>query len=195
MKHMDINKLEKQVKYRLAEGDLIFSSIDLLVCRQVARETGSWSSHVGFAIKENNQWMIVESKVPFVCKTPLRRFLQRTRHGQIVVRRLKQPLSDDQIKNIKQLASNHIGKLYHPGFDFNSDRQFCSKLVYLIYKEAIGVELGTVQTLEQLLNQNPQARIGLWYFWYFGNIPWNRKTLSPASQLQDQQLQTVFSAV
>ena len=195
MKHMDINQLEEQVKHQLTEGDLIFSSIDLLVCRQVARETGSWSSHVGFAIKENNQWMIVESKVPFVCKTPLRKFLQRTRQGQIMVRRLKQPLTSEQINKVKLLASNHVGKFYHPGFDFNSDRQFCSKLVYLIYKEAMGVELGTVQTLEQLLNQNPQARIGLWYFWYFGNIPWNRKTLTPASQIHDKQLQTIYSTV
>ncbi|BBB26201.1 YiiX/YebB-like N1pC/P60 family cysteine hydrolase [Amphritea japonica] len=195
MKPNDLNQLEVQVSAQLQEGDLIFTAIDLLVCRQVARETGSWSSHVGFVLKENDQWIVVESKVPFVCKTPLRRFLQRTRNSQVMVRRLRQTVTSEQINTIKQLTERQIGRLYHPGFKLDSERQFCSKLVYSIYKEAIGIQLGKILTIEQLLNENPQASSALWRFWYFGTIPWQRQTLTPASQLKDQQLQTVFSTV
>ncbi|MBN1005503.1 YiiX/YebB-like N1pC/P60 family cysteine hydrolase [Amphritea pacifica] len=195
MKKINNDQLSVQVNNLLKEGDIIFSSIDLLVCRQVARETGSWSSHVGFVLKENNQWMVVESKVPFVCKTPLRKFIQRTRDEQIMVRRLKQPLTEKQVGKLKQLTEKHIGKLYHSGFDFDSDRLFCSKLVYLIYKEATGVKLGQILTLETLINQNPQASSGLWYLWYFGSVPWQRRTLTPASQINDPQLITVYSTV
>lgn len=195
MKQMNTDQFERQISSLLKEGDLIFSSIDLLICRQVARETGSWCSHVGFVIKENNQWVVVESKVPFVCKTPLRKFLQRTRNGQVMVRRLKQPITAEQVEKLKQLTSEHIGTLYHPGFDFDSDRLFCSKLVYLVYKDAVGVRLGEILTLKTLLNQNPQASSGLWHCWYFGFVPWQRLTLTPASQIVDTQLNTIYSSV
>ena len=195
MKTMNKDQLSGQVNNLLKEGDLIFSSIDLLVCRQVARETGSWSSHVGFVIRENNQWVVVESKVPFVCKTPLKKFIQRTRNGQIMVRRLKQPLTAQQIAKLKQLTEKYLGRLYHSGFDFDSDRLFCSKLVYLIYKKAAGVELGQILTLETLINQNSQASSGLSHLWYLGSVPWQRRTLTPASQINDPQLSTVFSTV
>ena len=195
MKPNDLDQLEAQVSTQLKEGDLLFTAIDLFVCRQVAKETGSWSSHVGFALKENDQWVVVESKVPFVCKTPLRKFLQRTRKSQVMVRRLKRTLTTEQVNTLKQLTESHIGTLYHSGFKLNSERQFCSKLVYSVYKEAIGIQLGKVLTIEQLLNENPQASIGLWRLWYFGIIPWQRQILTPASLLKDRQLQTIFSTI
>ncbi len=92
-------------------------------------------------------------------------------------------------------AQERMGKWYHLGFDYDSPRQYCSKFVYQVYRQALGVELGKLQTLEQLLNENPQANVSFWRAWYFGFIPWNRRTVTPASQLIDPQLETVFSNV
>ena len=97
--------------------------------------------------------------------------------------------------NFKRAADKRHGKLYHLGFKYESQRQFCSKFVYQVYKEALGIELGKVQTLEQLLEENPQASVRFWRCWYLGFIPWQRKTITPASQIADPQLTTVFSTI
>lgn len=199
MKDNDLNRLEKQVTAQLKEGDILFISIDAFLYKQVARGTGSWSSHVGFAIKEDNQWLVIESKVPVVSKTPLRKFLSRTCNGEVSVRRLRQPLTKSEITQLKssaeKLASNLSNKLYHLGFDFDSKRQFCSKFVHLVYQDALGIKLGKVETLRQLLNDNPQASVRFWRCWFLGFIPWERQTLTPASQLTDPQLDTIFCTV
>jgi len=195
MNTQQLDQLEKNVTATLQQGDILFISINAFLYKQVARGTGSWSSHVGFAVQENGEWLVIESKVPFVCKTPLRKFLSRTCNNEVMVRRLKSPLSDHQIDQLKQSAEKRMGRLYHLGFKFDSNRQFCSKFVYQVYKEALGVELGKVQTLEQLLTENPQASVGFWRCWYLGFIPWQRKTLTPASQISDPSLNTVFSTI
>lgn len=193
------NTLEQRLINTLQEGDILFISIDAFLYKQVAKGTGSWSSHVGFAIKEDNQWFVIESKVPVVCKTPLGKFLRRTCNGEVMVRRLKQPLSTADIAQLKasaaKLANKLSNKLYHLGFDFESERQFCSKFVHLVYKDALNIKLGKAQTLEQLLKENPQASVGFWRCWFLGFIPWQRKTLTPASQITDEQLNTVFTTV
>ncbi|WP_296059984.1 YiiX/YebB-like N1pC/P60 family cysteine hydrolase [uncultured Amphritea sp.] len=199
MKNANLNCLEQQVSATLQEGDILFISIDAFLYKQVARGTGSWCSHVGFVVKDNNQWMVIESKVPFVSKTPLRKFLSRTFNGEVMVRRLKQPISVTEIDQLKRsadtLSATLSTTLYHLGFDFNSKRQFCSKFVHLVYKDALGIELGKAQTLEQLLEENPQASVGFWRCWFLGFIPWKRQTLTPASQINDTQLNTIYSSV
>ncbi|WP_421868669.1 YiiX/YebB-like N1pC/P60 family cysteine hydrolase [Motiliproteus sp.] len=191
--NLDLDQLTRQLEQQLQAGDILFISIDAFLYKQVARGTGSWCSHVGFAIEEQGRWYVLESKVPRVSKTPLRDFIARSCNGEVAVRRLPAPLSSSQVQSLKQAAAKRMGQWYHLGFDFDSKRQYCSKFVYQVYREALGVELGKVQTLEQLLEQNPQACVGFWRCWYLGFIPWQRRTLTPASQLQDPQLQTLFS--
>ncbi len=96
---------------------------------------------------------------------------------------------------LKRAALEREGRWYHLGFDFDSPRQFCSKCVYQVFRDALGIELGAVQTLQQLLEQNPQASVGFWRAWFLGVIPWQRRTVTPASQLVDPQLDTVLSTV
>lgn len=179
----------------IEEGDIIFISINSFLYRQVAQGTGSWSSHVGFIVKDNNEWVVLESAVPRVRRTPLRDFFNRTTNNQVSILRLKQRLTPAQITKLKKVANNRMGRFYHLGFKFESERQFCSKFVYLTFKEALGIELGKLQTLRELVEENPQASLNFWRCWYFGVIPWKRITITPASQLCDEQLETVFSSV
>lgn len=195
MKQQRLDQLERQVSAQLNQGDILFISIDAFLYKQVARGTGSWCSHVGFVVKEKGQWLVLESKVPKVTATPLREFLARTCNGELAVRRLKRPLADTDIDCLKQAAAARKGGWYHLGFNFDSSRQFCSKFVYQVFRDALGIELGQVQTLRQLLDQNPQASVGFWRVWYLGFIPWQRRTVTPASQLVDPQLQTVMTTL
>ncbi|MFY0678648.1 MAG: hypothetical protein JXR18_15330 [Neptuniibacter sp.] len=195
MKTLELDQLEAQVTQDLKEGDIIFISINSPLYRQVAQGSGSWTSHVGFIIKEEEQWFVLESAVPTVKRCPLRKFLARTMNSQVCIKRLNQSLEPVQIKQLKQTAAKRMGRFYHLGFNFDSNRQFCSKFVYLTFKEALGVEIGKVQTFEQLLDENPQASVNFWRCWYFGFIPWKRRTITPTSQLTDPKLNEVFSTV
>ena len=85
-------------------------------------------------------------------------------------------------------------KLYHFGFDFDSKRAFCSKLVYEAYLEALGVEVGTLETFQELFNKNPTAPANFWRIWFLGSIPWHQRTVTTTSQLQSHSWNTIASA-
>ena len=74
-----------------------------------------------------------------------------------------------------------LRKFYHRVFKSESSRQFCSKFVFDIYKEALCIPVGEIETFGQLLNSNPNAKLTFWKFWFLGSIPWERKTVTPAS--------------
>lgn len=186
------NRLCQVASNELQEGDILFISIAIYPFTQVAHGTGSWCSHVGFAVKEQGQWFVLESSVPFVRKTPLRKFIWRTKGNDLAIRRFGSGLTASEVAALKAAANAHMGKLYHTGFDYDSRRQFCSKFVHQVYNEALGLSLGRVQSLEELLAENPQANLSFWRSWYFGRIPWSRRTLTPHSLLIDPQLQTVI---
>ena len=193
MNNQQLDTLEQQVKSKICEGDIIFISIDSFLYRQVAKGTGSWTSHVGFIVREDDEWYVMESAVPKVTRCPLRKFLARTVDNEVSIMRVKEGLSPQQVQRLKTTALERMGQFYHLGFKFDSQRQFCSKFVYLTFKEALGIEIGKVQTLEILLEENPQASVSFWRCWFFGLIPWQRKTITPASQLLDPKLRAVFS--
>lgn len=188
-----LDQLEAHVRDTLQEGDILFISINSFLYKQVARGTGSWCSHVGFVVREQGEWFVMESAVPVVKRSPLRSFLSKTCEDQVAIRRLKSGVSSDQIGRLKTEAEKRLGAFYHLGFKYDSKRQFCSKFVHECFRDALGIKLGKVETLEVLLEQNPQASVGFWRAWYFGMIPWQRRTLTPASQLADDALETVFT--
>lgn len=194
-RNTQLDQLEIQVRQHLQEGDILFISINSFLYKQVARGTGSWCSHVGFAVKEQDEWYVLESAVPFVKRSPLRKFLSKTCGDEIAIRRLKSGLTPQQITQLKAEADKRMGMVYHLGFKFDSKRQFCSKFVHECFRDGLGVELGKVETLDVLLAQNPQASVGFWRAWYLGVIPWQRRTVTPASQLFDETLETVFTTV
>lgn len=183
------------VESLLAEGDLIFLDIPNLLFRQVAAGTDSWTSHVGIAFKdENGDWIVAESTVPLSRKTPLCAFLSRSSKHIFEVKRLSRPLTTMEINVLRQTASSMMNRLYNLGFDFDSKQFFCSKFVYLTF-QSIGIEVGHLEEFRQLLEKNPDATLTFWKLWFIGSIPWNRRTVTPASQLNDSKLFTVLRGV
>lgn len=186
MKTVDINSNE------LREGDLIFIAIPNLLYQQVAKGTGSKASHVGIILKnEKGDWIVAESAVPFSRKVSLESFLKRSKDGWYTVRRLNQPISPEQLAAIHRAADARMGVLYHQGFKFDSKRLFCSKFAYLVFKEAMGIEVGRLETFRELLARQPDTPTLFWRLWYFGFIPWERVTITPASQMTSPMLTTV----
>jgi hypothetical protein len=180
---------------QLMEGDVIFIQIPLYPFMKISEATMCWTNHVGILVKDGRgRWMVAESRVPFVSTTSLTRFIGRSKNGRYTIRRYRDRLDDLRIAGIREQISKRSGRLYHTGFNMDSGRQFCSKFVYEVFRDGAGVEIGEVTDFETLLNTNPQVGLGFWKFWFFGRIPWDRTTITPASQLESDKLVTLVEA-
>lgn len=184
-----------QVESLLEPGDVVFTSIANFLYRRVARATGSRTSHVGIVFSDpDNGWLVAESAVPTVRYSLLADFISRSDKGWLVVRRMRGGLSAKQVALLRQECDRHMGKLYHLGFHYASSRQFCSKFVYQTYLAALGAEIGELESFRTLFDSLPDTPLLFWRLWFLGKIPWERLTVTPASQLRSHKLQTVYQS-
>lgn len=178
---------------QLEVGDVVFIRVSALPFREVATTTGSWTNHVGVVIAtDGGEPVLAESTFPLSKRGGLAHFLARSEGGRVEVRRLNTALSPAQQQTLVIAAQKRMGIFYDTGFDLHSRRQFCSRFVHEVLQEATGIEVGKVETFGAMLAQNPDTRLGFWRLWYFGRIPWQRETVTPASVLNSTQLHTVF---
>lgn len=180
----------------LQVGDIVFTRVGAYPFRKVAEATGTWTNHVGIVLDVSGpEPTIGESRFPFSGSTPLSRFVARSAGGRVAVMRLPVALTATQQAGIVAAANQRRHVFYDTGFDAHSRRQFCSRYVREVLQQGAGVEVGRVETFRQLLASAPQADVGFWRAWYFGSIPWQRETVTPASVLHTPGLNTVFDGV
>ena len=181
------------VSATLQVGDVVFIRVGALPFRKIAETTNSWTNHVGIVVDTTDgQVQVAESRVPRSGTTSLARFIGRSSGGRVEISRLERPLTDAQQQMVRRAAAERAGIFYDTGFNLHSRREFCSRYVREILAEATGVQVGEVQTFATLLQQNSHADLGFWRLWYFGRIPWQRETVTPASILNSPQLHPVF---
>jgi hypothetical protein len=183
----------KDLAERLQVGDVVFIRIPVLPFRRVATATNTWTNHVGIVIDRSGQEpTIAESKFPFSGTTTWSRFIARSEGRRAAVARLKEPLSLQQQQTIATAARRRSAVFYDTGFNLFSRRQFCSRFVREVLHEATGTLVGEVESFSTLLARNPEVDLKFWQLWFFGRIPWQRQTVTPASQLESPHLQPVF---
>jgi hypothetical protein len=178
---------------KLEVGDVVFIRIPMQPFTQVSDATSSWTNHVGIVSDvSGKEPVIAESRVPLSGETKWSKFVQRSDQGRVAVTRLDKPLDAQQQRKLRTAVAARRGILYDTGFDLHSKRQFCSRYVREVLDEAAGVKLGEVENFAALLKRNPHADQAFWKVWYFGNIPWQRETVTPASLLKDGRMRVVF---
>jgi hypothetical protein len=179
---------------QLQVGDLVFIRVAALPFRKVASATNSWTNHVGIVVEtaEGAGPVIAESTFPFSKQGSLQRFLARSEGGRVEVSRLNTPLDTKQQQALVKAARARMGIFYDTGFDLHSRGQFCSRFVREVLHEANGVQVGQVETFASLVTRNPEADQAFWRLWYFGNIPWQRETVTPASVMRSTAVHPVF---
>lgn len=174
-------------------GDIIFISGPYYLFRKVSAATNCPANHVGIIFHDPEKgWLVAESAVPLSRYTTLEKFIARSSGGWCEIRRLKTGLADSQAKALRAECDARMGIVYHTGFRYESPRMFCSKFVYDVYRSVLGVEIGELETFSHLLDRNPEAGLGFWRVWFFGRIPWNRITVTPASQFESGLLKTIW---
>ncbi len=177
-------------------GDVVFIRVGAKPFREVADATSSWTNHVGVVVDTSGPEPVIgESKFPLSRKTPLSAFVARSEGSRVSVARLVTEPTPEQRVQVAASAARRIGILYDTGFNLHSRRQFCSRYVREVLIEATGQRVGEVETFSHLLASRPDANIGFWKTWYFGAIPWDRETVTPASLLRSPSLRTLFDGV
>jgi hypothetical protein len=186
----------QQLGQSLAVGDLVFTRIGAYPFRKVAEATGTWTNHVGIVLDVSGPEPVIgESRFPLSGSTTLSRFVARSAGGRVAVMRLATPLTPAQQQAVAVAASQRAHVFYDTGFDVHSRRQFCSRYVREVLLQATGRPVGQVEDFATLLAHTPQADTGFWRAWYFGRIPWQRETVTPASVMRTEGLQPVFDGV
>lgn len=172
-------------------GDLVFIHIDILPFRMVAVDTNTWVNHVGI-ITCLDQPIVAESTFPVSKLGSLEKFVSRSKHRRVAIKRLPLDWSVQQMSLMSLAVLNRLNRFYDTGFNLHSKRQFCSKFVHEVVNEATGIKLGKVETLRDLFATNPKAHLCFWRMWYLFTIPWDRETITPASVFNDIALETIF---
>ncbi|MDO8988467.1 MAG: YebB family permuted papain-like enzyme [Sideroxyarcus sp.] len=183
----------RELGRQLEIGDVVFIRIPNAPFTKVAATTSSWTNHVGIVSNVSGaEPMIAESRVPLSGATTWTKFVKRSDAGRVAVTRLPEPLDAQQQEKLKQAVAARQNIRYDTGFDLHSSGQFCSRYVREVLHDAAGVELGEVENFSTLLDHNPEADQQFWKLWYFGQIPWQRETVTPASLLRDGRMRVVF---
>lgn len=183
----------REIEAVLRPGDIVFTRIGRMPFRQIADVTQTWTNHVGVVVGFDRSGAIVaESRIPLSCRSRFSHFVRRSSGGRVAVMRLSRPLSEDEVRRLGQAVRRRLGRLYDTGFNLGSRRQFCSRFVREVLEESTGVVVGESITLRELLERNPEADLRLWKAWYFGHIPWERRTVTPASLYSSPSLEVVF---
>ncbi|XXD92416.1 YebB family permuted papain-like enzyme [Pseudomonas sp. Z4-7] len=176
-------------------GDMVFIRVPARPFREVASATNSWTNHVGVVVDDHgDEPLIAESTFPLSRTTSLSRFLKRSEQGRCAVARLTHPLTDTQRKALRNAADHRLGRFYDTGFNLASRRQFCSRFVREVIDEGANIQVGKVETFATLLQDNAEPNLAFWRLWFFGRIPWQRRTVTPESLLQSSEVRIIFDS-
>lgn len=176
-------------------GDMVFIRVPARPFREVASATNSWTNHVGVVVDDRgDEPLIAESTFPLSRTTSLSRFLKRSEQGRCAVARLTRPLTDTQREALRNAAGHRLGRFYDTGFNLASRRQFCSRFVREVIDEGTNIQVGKVETFATLLQDNADPNLAFWRLWFFGRIPWQRRTVTPESLLQSSQVSIIFDS-
>jgi len=183
---------ESNIITEFQNGDIIFQSSLSSQSKAIQLATHSKYSHVGIIYNNNNKLFVYEAIQP-VKLTPLKQWIDRGENNHYVVKRLKNSeeiLTKEVLANMKKIGEKYKGKNYDIYFEWSDDKIYCSELVWKIYKEATGIEIGELEGLRdfdlshKVVEQKMKERYG-------DNIPLDEKVISPAAMFNSNKLITI----
>jgi uncharacterized protein YycO len=176
----------------LQDGDIIFQTSLSNQSEAIQLATHSEYSHMGILYENDGAWFVCEAVQP-VKLTPLDEWIRRGENGHYVVKRLKnadEVLTEQTLAKMKQTGERFMGKPYDIHFEWSDDKIYCSELVWKIYKEAAGIEIGKLERLadfdlsSEAVKQKMKERYG-------DGIPLDEKVITPAAMFNSEHLETV----
>lgn len=176
------------------DGDIIFQTSKSSQSKAIQIATNSKYSHLGIIYKIDGNFFVYEAVQP-VRLTPLKKWIDQGEKGHFVIKRLKNAdeILTSAVKNkMKTEGEKYRGKDYDLYFEWSDDRIYCSELVWKIYKNAAGIEIGELQRLDEF-NLNNKAVMQKMKERFGDNIPENEIVISPSSMFESENLITIYS--
>ncbi len=178
----------KAAEYQPQEGDVLFQSTSHNPLTDTIEDaTESTYSHCGLAHKAGEGWVVVEAIGP-VKETPMPEWIARGRDERVAVFRLKEAYRA-KIPAFVKAAQSYEGLPYDIHYEFDDRAIYCSELIFKAFRTATGEELGKVQTLGDLKIEGHEDFIKSLEG---GNIPRERKMITPRSLSEASQLEKVY---
>jgi len=178
----------------LQEGDLVFQSQGGSFSKAIQLATHSPYNHMGMVFIRKGNPYVLEAVGP-VRFTPFDRWTKNGKQGQFVAKRLKNAkavLTPEVLKKMEALAQKYQGKGYTFTFDWSEQKFYCSGLVWRIYHDTTGLELGKFQKLGDLDLSSPPVKRELQK--HFGPfVPLDHEVISPERIFESKLLTTVES--
>jgi uncharacterized protein YycO len=173
----------------IQNGDIIFQTSMSSQSKAIQLATNSKYSHMGI-IYDNSGSLSVYEAGQSVRLTPLKEWIKRGENEHYVIKRLEnadQILSSSTLTKMKRIGERYMGKPYDIYFEWSDDKIYCSELVWKIYKQATGIEIGELKQLADfdLTNDIVKAKINQRYG---DNIPMDEKVISPAAMFDSDKL-------
>lgn len=134
---------------QIQNGDIIFQTSLSNQSKAVQLATGSKYSHMGIIYKNEGAFFVYEAVQP-VKLTPLQEWIKRGAKGHYVIKRLKnakEVLTPETLQKMKLAGEKYKGKDYDLYFEWSDSKIYCSELVWKIYKQATGIEIGKLEEL------------------------------------------------
>ena len=179
-------------KLDLRDGDIVFQQSLSPQSEAIQLATHAVYTHCGIIYKTGNDYFVYEAVEP-VKLTSLTEWMARGKGGHFEIKRLKtadQVFTQPIIEKMKTVGEKYRGKHYDPFFEWSDDRIYCSELVWKLYKELTGLELGKLQQLKDfdLSSETVKEKLKERY----GNkIPLQETVISPVSIYESPLLMTV----
>jgi len=176
----------------LQNGDIIFQTSKSSQSKAIQLATKSQYSHMGIVYLKGDEHWVYEAVEP-VKLTRLKDWIKRGVDNHYVVKRLKNAtkvLTKKVLQQMKAIGEKYKGKHYDLYFEWSDDKIYCSELVWKIYKEATGIELGALAELRTFDLSNPIVQ-GKIKERYKGELPLDEKVISPAAMFQSEELITI----
>ncbi len=186
-------KQKSKISKNLQFGDVVFQSSTIGQGLAIQQATGSKYSHVGMLIThQNGDWQVLEAVQP-VRMTVLSTWIKGGDGEEYAVRRISgaDSLITDQVKEkmIKE-GTSHLGKNYDIYFDWSNDEMYCSELIWKIYHEALGIDLGKLRPLKDFDLNSPEVK-KIMKQRYGENIPWESMMISPGDMYDSNLFESV----
>lgn len=174
-------------------GDLIFQTSTSSQSKAIQLATASRYSHVGLLYQQSDgSWCVYEAVATIRC-TDLEAWIARGKNQHYVVKRLRDAarlLTPARLRAMREAGEAHLGTPYDITFQWDNERFYCSELVWKLYRDAIGIELAPLTTIESMALNNPVVQQKLTER-YGDAIPMNETVVAPGALFDSKHLVTV----
>ena len=174
------------------DGDLIFQTSKSPQSNAIQLATKSKYSHCGIIYKIDGNFIVFEASSK-VKKTPIKEWIKSGKDKNYVVKRLKNAseiLTSATLKKMKLISHKFYGKNYDSTFEWSDEKIYCSELIWKIYYQATGIQIGKLKKLKDFdltslkVKQIMAKRYGV-------KIPLNNTVISPDDIFKSELLFTV----